>query len=362
MAEVNSKSLGQAQYKRVRGLGRAGTLSRASLFTAHDHLLLCDYRTGFTERYKRFYFADIQAIIIQKTAHWFGGMMIWGFFAICFLVIALSTHWNLFLRISEGVCVFFVLRHLVRGPSCRTHIQTAVQTDVLPMLKRVRKTNRVLHRIFPIIEQAQGPATAVPEAPPSVPVMAQPVSSPTILPPPVIAIGPSPSAGPGTTIVPYPLSWLHLTLFTMVVLTGLSAIWEANQPSTGSLTLLVILFALSVITGIVTLVRQAWHRVHFGAALVTWFVVITFVLGMGGVDYVFTMVQVFNEARTNRHPPSPVMDFLSPSALRQVAGFDTVLWVLGVWALLLGLLGLIFVFMRAPGRVQPPPLPADLPA
>jgi hypothetical protein len=74
------------------------------------------------------------------------------------------------------------------------------------------------------------------------------------------------------------------------------------------------------------------------------------------------MVQVFTETRANPNRISPTINFLSPSALRQVGGFDIVLWVLGVWALLLGLLGLIFVFLRPPGKVHPPPLPPTPPA
>ena len=104
------------------------------------------------------------------------------------------------------------------------------------------------------------------------------------------------------------------------------------------------------------MVRQAKHRVHTGAALLTWVLVVTFVVGMGGVDYVFTLIQAFNQGRTN--PGSaPTLNFLSPFELRHMAGFDGVLWTFGIWALLLGLLGLIFIFMRPPVRIQPPPLP-----
>src|SRR5215472_27690 len=43
--------------------------SRASLWMGKDHLLCMDY-SGFTETYKRFYFRDIQAVIVRKTIEW----------------------------------------------------------------------------------------------------------------------------------------------------------------------------------------------------------------------------------------------------------------------------------------------------
>ncbi len=54
-----------------RGLRYGGfrLFSRAicTLWMGADHLLLVD-RTGYTESYKRFYFADIQAIVVRRTS------------------------------------------------------------------------------------------------------------------------------------------------------------------------------------------------------------------------------------------------------------------------------------------------------
>ena len=43
--------------------------SRASLWVGKDHLLCID-TNGYTETYKRFYFRDIQAVILRKTVEW----------------------------------------------------------------------------------------------------------------------------------------------------------------------------------------------------------------------------------------------------------------------------------------------------
>ncbi len=141
-------------YRRVPGL-RWGA-SRSILRLADDHLLLCDYRTGFIERYKRFYFKDIEAFIVRRTAVWPIALTCWGAFALCFLIISWGKDWNPFLIVVSGIGGLCFLVELARGPSCRTEVRTAVQTDRLRMLKRIRKTERVLRAIVPLIEAVQG--------------------------------------------------------------------------------------------------------------------------------------------------------------------------------------------------------------
>jgi hypothetical protein len=53
-------------YKRLPGNG-ANFLERITLYLATDHLLYVS-STGFSESYRRFYFRDIHAITVRKTA------------------------------------------------------------------------------------------------------------------------------------------------------------------------------------------------------------------------------------------------------------------------------------------------------
>jgi hypothetical protein len=46
------------------------------------------------------------------------------------------------------------------GPTCTCHLRTAVQTEELPSLSRVRRVRRVLNRIRPLIVAAQGQLTS----------------------------------------------------------------------------------------------------------------------------------------------------------------------------------------------------------
>jgi hypothetical protein len=55
---------------------------------------------------------------------------------------------------------FFTLLNLWRGPTCVTHIKTAVQTEKLPPWNRLRGARKEMKRIRPLILQAQGELSA----------------------------------------------------------------------------------------------------------------------------------------------------------------------------------------------------------
>src|SRR5205823_2947713 len=136
--------------------------------------------------------------------------------------------------------------------------------------------------------------------------------------------------------------------FGVVFFTGLNAVWEANYPSMFSFGVCFTLFSLSVIGGIVALIWQGKHRVHGGTATMIWLLVITFVIGGGIIDYVYTVTnfaaQVEAQVRAGTHPAA-MMNFVTPFQLRSMPGFNKVLWSYGIWSVVLGLFGLIFVFM-----------------
>jgi hypothetical protein len=53
----------------------------------------------------------------------------------------------------------FLVVNWLRGPTCKCFFQTAVQAEKLPSLNRLRKAHRVIARIRPLIENAQGMLT-----------------------------------------------------------------------------------------------------------------------------------------------------------------------------------------------------------
>lgn len=171
------------QYKR---LTRAGTRdwfalavrsAGASLWLGPDHLLNVE-SNNFRESYKRFYFRDIQAILVQKTNRFRN----WNFilamsFGVSLIIAAAclpASMPDFTNAASDGVVMFgmmavfsapIFLLNLIRGPTCKTLLRTAVQIEELKSLRRIKTTRRALVELQPLIVAAQGgelsPETAV---------------------------------------------------------------------------------------------------------------------------------------------------------------------------------------------------------
>jgi hypothetical protein len=147
-------------YRRLGGQGATLTYY-ARLYLGPDHLLQAA-STGYSETYKRFYFRDIQAIIIRKTNLWLFWMMAWLLLALAFAIVALQTIAEtavIFWAIT-GVLLLGPLINLTLGPTCVCQVRTAVQTEKLPSLKRLRKARKILDQLRPLIENLQGKLAA----------------------------------------------------------------------------------------------------------------------------------------------------------------------------------------------------------
>lgn len=147
----------------------SGALARHRLWEGPDHLLMVtSWPTG--EGYKRFFFRDIQAIIIRKTMR----RMIVN---IVLFLLALITAGPMLAfgdgdsgvmvggGVVAGFWLIFILVNSLLGPTCETRIQTAIQTESITSLVRLRTALKVLGRVQPHIVQAQAePETATPSA------------------------------------------------------------------------------------------------------------------------------------------------------------------------------------------------------
>lgn len=154
----------EEQHTRYHRLARptASLVSRHGLWIAPDHLLSVT-STGFTEGYKRFYFKDIQAIVVRETSLWRVMDWILGALAILFLVLTAlggALGWSLGPVVADLVaCLAFsvaLLLSLMSGPTCVCELRTAVQVEHLRCLNRMRKTLRVVDRLRLEIETVQG--------------------------------------------------------------------------------------------------------------------------------------------------------------------------------------------------------------
>jgi len=167
MAEKEYQRLTRARLRRAGFFTAVAT--RSSLWLGKDHLLGID-SNGYGEDYKRFYFRDIQAVTIRKTNR----RRLWNWIlaiplAVCsmFLIVGLvdvsrrqiqtDDYWGfLGWGIPFGIVLGLMLTNTLRGPGGVCHLHTAVQTEQLPSLNRVRRARKVLDRLRPLIAAAQG--------------------------------------------------------------------------------------------------------------------------------------------------------------------------------------------------------------
>ena len=146
------------KYRCLPGKKR-GIVGNNTLWLGKDHLLSVHcYRMDFSENYKRFYYDDIQAIITRKTTT--GKIcnivlsVLGGSFMLAFALT--SGIWSGFYGVLAGLVIFFLLINWLLGPTCVCHVRTAVQTERLTSLDRLRTARKAINLLKPMIEQVQG--------------------------------------------------------------------------------------------------------------------------------------------------------------------------------------------------------------
>ena len=155
-------SAAKMKYKRLPG-GRRGFFRQASLWLGDDHVLAV---TGwrFTEDYKRYYYRDIQALVVARTPRW-AVTLPWLFVAVVLSFVALvaqaaavawlpEVSWYL-----DAALVLAWLYISLKG-SVRCTIQTAVSREELPSLFRFWSSRRALRILGDRIAEVQGTLVA----------------------------------------------------------------------------------------------------------------------------------------------------------------------------------------------------------
>ena len=162
------------RYRRLKVDGR-GAFASASYWIGPDHLLIVEM-TGYAERYHRFAFADIQALVIRETSArlWLNNFL--GVLSGSFLLAVVLIYFNhpgagmssdaivgasVCLALTVAFAILFTV-NLRRGPTCVCHLQTAVQTRRLPCLGRWRKAELLLRELTPLLLAAQRQGGAAP--------------------------------------------------------------------------------------------------------------------------------------------------------------------------------------------------------
>jgi hypothetical protein len=146
-------------YKKLPGRNRSIS-GQSSLWLGADHLLAVD-RIYFEERYRRFHFADFQALVVKSTSRWHLTTVI---LAVLTLVM-LAPGWMLWQEnefelatmafLPAVCCLIGLIVNLVKGKSCRCYLQMRVGIHDLPSIRRRRQAEKILGRISPLIGHAQ---------------------------------------------------------------------------------------------------------------------------------------------------------------------------------------------------------------
>jgi hypothetical protein len=143
-----------APYRKVPGSGTNGFL-KFRLYRGSDHLLQVA-SSGFTETYKRFYFADIQAFTLQQTNTGKLWNVLWGGLAAIFLLLSTAAQPGALVLAGISLCyVGFLITNLAFGPTCVCFVHTAVQRQKMGALSRVRRAQRVIRSLHAEILQHQ---------------------------------------------------------------------------------------------------------------------------------------------------------------------------------------------------------------
>ena len=144
------------EFRRLPGRGLS-LFTPSVLWAGPDHLVLVK-RTGYTETYKRFYYADIQAIILQVNRH----RLYWS---LVFAVpLVMSMLWLLFADHTQTVAAglmasiwgSFLLVNAARGPCCVFRVQTRINEERISMISRLRAGLKARRIIAERIEAVQG--------------------------------------------------------------------------------------------------------------------------------------------------------------------------------------------------------------
>jgi hypothetical protein len=146
-------------YTRISNGGLLMTLIpglRTKLYLGTDHLLLVE-QFILVERYKRFYFRDIQSITTTRSARWMVFGSFWGGLA---LIAALTFFFHNPVALILGgfftaLFGFAFVHNMILGPTCIVRLRTAVQTHRVAPLERIRDFRKGIETIEPLIRNAQ---------------------------------------------------------------------------------------------------------------------------------------------------------------------------------------------------------------
>ena len=133
---------------------------RARIWRSEDHLLL-QARFPYVEEYKRFYFHDIQAVIVRKTVTG----MVWNCLLSAALGVSVLAALAALARPADGptglmliwpsIFMGSLVINVLMGPTCQCHLKTAATVQWLSMVVRMRTARRFIAALRPLVAVVQ---------------------------------------------------------------------------------------------------------------------------------------------------------------------------------------------------------------
>jgi hypothetical protein len=154
MADLEYRRLTRAKSRSHFGIV---STSRSSLWLGRDHLLQID-TSGYTETYKRFHFRDIQALVLCKTDVWLYRSIAFGVLVSLFALVAIFGGGPILawvFGILASLFALFLVLDVTAGPTAKCYLRTAVQTEPLVSLVRLRRARTVFETLRPLVTAAQ---------------------------------------------------------------------------------------------------------------------------------------------------------------------------------------------------------------
>jgi len=157
-----------------RKISRVGSVTGGTKWYLSEDCLLAAKRVMYAVEYRRFYFRDLESIVVWPTSAWLWRLVLtvvlFGALSIAFWQWVGSTAGAIF----GGVGLAWALAELALGPTAACRIRTTGASVDLPLVARARRARKVLAKIDAAIRAARGGAEQ-PTAPVS---SAQPVELP----------------------------------------------------------------------------------------------------------------------------------------------------------------------------------------
>ena len=147
-------------YKKFSGKKRS-LIGTDRIWFGQDHLLIVE-STGVSERYKRFFFKDIQAVRLIQAKKSIGKYV---FLAALFLAAGFLGVWAWNSRIQELAffpaaaflfLLYYLIRMVIKGPLCECWIYSSVQREKIKPVTTLKTGKKLLELLIPEIKAAQG--------------------------------------------------------------------------------------------------------------------------------------------------------------------------------------------------------------